>query len=526
MADFLLIANESTPDVFSSISKIACGALIADAVAGLATPSSAPPAGSKPLRVVLDGPLVMDMLNLSTEEHKLYAESLVEMMTAKGVMLAIFDHSVDEMRGSIVSTLKAYSNGDSYGPLAERLRTVTGHRTYAVAVMDTLESRIAKLGITILPSKLYEEQRFRRYFPEERVDQVRNAIGDLHEHVDARIRDSMSVATTARLKGEKRLAESLFDSGTVFVTRNSVLARRANRALSIGRNGPDPRFTIVTDGQIVGVFWFVYGFGSGKSLPYRRLIANCSSAILPKKDVISKIAGKLEGLSPELKTEFEALMTDGRASMCPMRLTAGVVDAIDEQMSLKVLGAMKDELVSPIKERATLAEGRLQERERELLRAHDERRELVSSMQAVAYGAESRLEEREEYFDNQLTQLRFNLSSQGLALEAAESTAAKKATELEQKISIAKAGIARTESKARRTIEASVALITSVPAIVAIVYPDYPNFLFRIVIAALYVASLRFASRSLRRLSAWIVSLMFSSRRSYLHGLEQARIIS
>jgi hypothetical protein len=256
------------------------------------------------------------------------------------------------------------------------------------------------------------------------------------------------------------------------------------------------------------------------------LIANCSSAILPKKDVISKIAGKLEGLSPELKTEFEALMTDGRASMCPMRLTAGVVDAIDEQMSLKVLGAMKEELVSPIKERATLAEGRLKEREQELLRAHDERRELVSSMQAVAYGAESKLEEREEYFNDQLVQLRFNLSSQGLALEAAEATAARKAVELEQKISIAKAGIARAESKARRAIEVSVALITSVPAIVAIIYPSYPNVWLRIVIAVLYVASLRFASRSLRRLSTWIVSLMFSARRSYLHGLEQARIFS
>jgi hypothetical protein len=238
VAEFVLVANDSAPEVFDSISKIAYGSLIADAVAGLATPLSKS-VKSQPLRVVLDGPLIMDLLDLNTSEHNIYAHGLIEMMRAEAVNLAVFDHSVDEMRGTIASTLHAHANRDAYGPLAERLRTTPGHKLYAVNVMDSLEARIKAMGIAILPSKIYEEARFKKYFPDDRVDQVRNSIGDLHEHMDARIRDSMSVATVARLKGEHRLADSVLDAGTVFVTRNTVLARRVNKTLSIGRSAPE-----------------------------------------------------------------------------------------------------------------------------------------------------------------------------------------------------------------------------------------------------------------------------------------------
>jgi hypothetical protein len=341
--------------------------------------------------------------------------------------------------------------------------------------------------------------------------------------VEARIRDALSVATVARLKGEKRFANSLFDAGTVFVTRNSVLARRVNRALSLGRSGPDPRFTIVTDGQIVGILWFVAGFGAIDQLSRRRLIANCSAAILPKREIISRIAGRLEGLSPELKIEFEALMTDRRASLCPMRITSGAVDSIDDELSLKVLSAMKDELVSPMTERIESAENLLKQREKELIQAHDERRDTVLAMQEAVLSTEVRYESKINSFDAQLAQLKFNLESQTKISDDAVAAGKRKAAELEQSILVAKGDLERCEGLARRLIGSVVILLVAVLSVFSIVFPDFNNIYFRLALAAIYIASIKAVIKFLDKITEWIVSILFPSKRSYLLGLEKAR---
>jgi hypothetical protein len=158
VAEFILTTSEAAPEVFNAISQIAYGSLIADAVAGLAVPEQIP-TQNPPLRVVLDSPLLLDILDLNTVEHKAYADGLLSMIKDAGLMVAVFDHSVEEMRGTIDSTLQAFAKKDAFGPLAERLRTTPGHALYARTMMDTLETQIKRLEITILPSRLYEEAR-------------------------------------------------------------------------------------------------------------------------------------------------------------------------------------------------------------------------------------------------------------------------------------------------------------------------------------------------------------------------------
>ncbi|MGS0999360.1 hypothetical protein [Rhodanobacter sp. UC4451_H18] len=524
VAEFVLTANDAAPDVFEEIAKISYGSLIAEAVSGLATPTVRP--AEHNLRVVLDSPLVMDLLDLNTPEHKSYAEGLVDLFISEGVRLAVFDHSVDEIRRSIKSTLGAYARGDAFGPLAQRFKTVAGHKLYAITVMDSLESRIKDLGIAILPSRIYEEARFKKFFPEERVDQVRNAIGDLHEHLDARIRDSMSVAVVARLKGEQRLAASLFEAGTVFVTRNSVLVKRVNRALSVGRGAPDPRFTIVTDGQIAGFFWFVSGFKLSENLSRRRLIANCSSAVLPRKDVISKIANVLEGLSPELKNEFEALMTDKRASLCPMRLTAAGAEHIDGDMSLRVLAAMKEELVVPVIQQVEEAKTRVQERDVEVQRAHAERREMVLAMQEIVQGAEEQLALSQVSFNDQLAQLQFNLETQARVTEGLAKTARDNLENISQKISIEANKLQTNEAGARRILKYGGAVFVGVPSLIAILFPDYQSWPLKIVLAVAFICGMGITAPFVSRVIDRLVEKMFPSQRSYLMGLEQARLVA
>lgn len=414
VAQFTLTCSQTAPEVFTSISSIAYGSLLADAVAGLAVPglSEMP---DPPLRVVLDSPLLLDLLDLNTSAHKAYAEGLIEMFKKAGLRIATFDHMIDEARGSIKATLSAYANKNAYGPLAERFRRSSDHRLYATTVVDSLEDRIQTMGVVILRGEIYEEARYKKYFSDGAADQIRNAIGDVHHQLDRRIRDAKSVALVARLKGENRYAGSVLKAGTIFVTRNSALAKRVSDALSIGKSEPTPRFTIATDGQIAGILWFVLG-SDGAELSRRRLIANCAAALLPRREVVERISTMLSQMEPKLGEEFGILMRDERASLCPMRLTAGEQDLVDEEMSFNVLKAMREELVAPIREEAAES----QERATEVIqRINDDLQQskgVVAALQNVVGVVSEEREEQVSSFNEQLAQL-------GLDLELAEGEA-------------------------------------------------------------------------------------------------------
>lgn len=442
------------------------------------------------------------------------------MVRTAELQIAVFDHSVDEMRETIRSTLKAFSGGVGFGPMAERFRTTSGHALYATTVADSLEAKVKALGFTILPSRLYEEARFKKYFPDERVDQVRNWIGDLHEHLEARIRDAMSVATVARLKGEKRTAESVFYAGTIFVTRNSVLARRVLKALSVGRSEPDPRFTIATDGQLAGVLWFVSGI-TGVELSRKRLIANCSSAVLPKQEVVSRIARMLSGLNDELSEEFSALMKDRRASLCPMRLTSGIVDSIDEEKSLQILQAMKDELVAPVMERVEAAEARAAESEAELARAAIAEKETVLILQDAIQEKEGHREADQVVFNEQIQQLEYELGSARKSIAESEQESQARLEKISNKVASAEAALREREDNARYLIYVLLWIFAIAASLTSILVPKFDSHSLRVILAIVYLASVRWVSAAFDRLARKLVFKMFASDRKYIAGLKE-----
>ncbi|MDE2177673.1 MAG: hypothetical protein KGJ50_05145, partial [Xanthomonadaceae bacterium] len=370
VASFVLAANEKAPDVFEALSSIAFGSLVADAVAGLAEPGIKD-MPDPPLRVVIDGPLILDVLDLNDSSHKAYADGLFGIMREANLRLATFDHIVDEVRESIRSVVKAFQAGNEYGPLGERLRSSKGFSKYAISIADSLEDKIKELDLFILPSDIYERADFKRYFNDASFDSMRNAIGEVHTQIERRIRDTKSVAAVIRLKKDNRHPSSIFQSGTTFLTRNSALFKKVNYVLSLHKSDPDPRFTIVTDSQLGGVLWFSLGASSDSysKLSRHRLIANCATAIVPQREVVHRIADLLEEMDQKLRDEFTVLMRDKRASMCPMRITAGLLDQVDNDSSMRILELMREEIAAPILEQAAVEQERALEERRGLQRA-------------------------------------------------------------------------------------------------------------------------------------------------------------
>jgi hypothetical protein len=376
-ADFVLHLNESSPEAFADLAAIAFGALVADAVSALAIPGQGSrPAGDDALRVVIDGPLLLDALNVNSPEHYDYAIGLLGLFKNAGLRLATFDHILAEMETLIRRTLEHFQAGDAYGPLAAQLRVNDSHRLFATYIANTLEEEVRNLGVAVLRSKIYEEARFANFFPEDREDSLRNALGDVHHQLERRLVDAKSIATVVRLKNERRAPSSVLESGTIFVTRNSVLARKVNSFLASGRSEPEPRYTCLTDGQLAGLLWFIGG-STSIHLSRMRLIANCASAVTPRKDVIAQMSDTLERLNPKHREQFVLLMQDRRASLCPMRHTAGFATGVSDAVAENTLDEMRAVVAEPLVTEARVAAAK----EIELLRVEAERNRAIAEEQ-------------------------------------------------------------------------------------------------------------------------------------------------
>ncbi|MBL0165260.1 MAG: hypothetical protein IPP82_16825 [Xanthomonadales bacterium] len=347
VADFVLKLSESEGDSFDRLASIAYGALLADAVSALAEP---PRANSEDrLRVVIDGPILLDALNLNTESNREYAIGLIDLFKSSGLMLVTFDHVIDEMQRLIERTLESYTRGDAFGPLAARIRSTRGHALYARTVASSLQTHVKDLGVTTLFSDKYLDPPHINFFSTVEEDLLRNALGEVHENLGPRIVDARSIATVIRLKRDNQRSSSALDSGTVFLTRNSALVRRTETYLGRGQSEPRPRFTIMSDGQLASLLWFHNG-SSGSHLSKQRLIANCANAALTRLDVVERMTETLDRLGGDHRAQFEMLMRDKRASLCPMRLTAGYANAITEDGAIAVLDEMRRVVATPFVE--------------------------------------------------------------------------------------------------------------------------------------------------------------------------------
>ncbi|WP_267116602.1 hypothetical protein [Xanthomonas sacchari] len=152
----------------------------------------------------------------------------------------------------------------------------------------------------------------------------------------------------------------------------------------------------------------------GVELSRRRLIANCSAAVLPRRELISRIASTLEGIEPELRQEFETLMADGRASLCIMRLTAGDMDLIDRDKSLALVEEMRKELVAPVIERAETAEARAAEIEKLATVKLEEATQKIQDVQLDVSRIKEEGVRQASEFDLQFAQLRLEIENEKL----------------------------------------------------------------------------------------------------------------
>lgn len=367
-AEFALRAMEKGGDAAELMIKIASGALIAEVVLTLQTPSSIDT--FKNLSIYVDAPLLLDLMDLSSIELKDFAISLFDLIRKAGARLAVFSHTLEEMRGTIMGPLEALSRGDEpFGPLGSRIRLDASHAAYARNVLDSLESEMNSLGIEIEDAEKLKTDETLEWLSTSMEESLRNNVGPLHVGLERRIRDAASISSIMRLRRGDH-PHSISQSGSILVTRNSAVSGYSKTLLVARRIiTKDEVPPAVTDRTLAGYLWFVVGGNVGQ-ITRQKLIANCSFVMSPRNDIVSKVRQYLTELGEEKVEIFSALLLDKRAQRCLVHKTLGFPAAVTLENADALLREVKEAVASDISARAA-------EREAEIVEAHQREREIL-----------------------------------------------------------------------------------------------------------------------------------------------------
>ena len=407
-AEFALRLVETAVEKFNLLTKIASGVLIAEVVLTLQSPSSV--SGLKGVSAVLDGPLILDFLDLSTPELKEFASDLFQMIDKTGMKKIMFQHTVEEVRGTIHAPLESLQRGEEpYGPLGNRILRSTQHAAYARLVHDRLEEILKEKNIEIVDASAFTTAEYLKHCSIEIEESVRNNIGTLHVSLERRARDALSVATVLRLRGERRHPQSITEAVWVFVTRNAAVAQRSRDHLLYKKQiVPYELPPALTDRQFAGILWFAVGGNLGV-LSRKKLIANCAYVVHPRMDIVSKMRQYLSEIDPEKVRLFTALMRDQRAQRTlvhatlgfPALITPGNAEQLLEEIRRSTAAEERmaaqereTELQRGFEERAGLQRAEILEKEAEILRLRNQHNELESAAKSLGRQYNDDIEER------------------------------------------------------------------------------------------------------------------------------------
>lgn len=316
------------------LSRVADGALAAELVLDLQAPKQVTDLSS--VTVVLDTPLLLSLLDLSSRQNHDYAERFVQSIRRVGAKLAAFRHSIEEAEGVLTAVRNGLIFGNAYGPTAERM----GSSTYR-AFFETMIGRVA--------SRLTDEHQFEiihptanhfyQHFTKEDEDKLTESLHfSLLEKRIARERDAQSVAETVRRRGGARIPLHRIDASKfIFLTSNSSLQKQARQFL-IRRNllEKDEFPPVITDRYFSGLLWLLFGGKSSEGLSTAKLLANCANALRLRQDVVQRTKRFLNTLDPIKARHFEALMTSERAAQYMTEITLGDALLVTQENAEKI----------------------------------------------------------------------------------------------------------------------------------------------------------------------------------------------
>lgn len=385
VARFILQIYESNSEQFDFLVSATSGCLVAEVVLDLRSP----PVRGEPLsnlRFAIDSPLILDALELGLDGAAPYAKKLIEQIRQTGARPIVFDCTIEEIQGALRSPLQHYERGqDLYGPLGRKLRNSTAFAAYLRAVIPDVQHLIADLGVEVITISPVERAQRLRFFTEPNESKLAGHLGD-YPTDEARLHDARAIADVLRIRSQRKVS-SIKDAEIIFVTRNARLARLSRKFLIEESLSSDDYFPpCITDRYLAGIMWILSG-GGGGALSRLRLVANCSAATVPRRDIVSRMHRFFEESNPNMVARFEALMTNERAEYFLMERTLGDVTLITPENYEEIYRDIEEVAAERVTEKKNMEIAALQKEYAEKLE------KLTSQLQAEAASYGERLNE-------------------------------------------------------------------------------------------------------------------------------------
>lgn len=482
-AEFALQKMDEGNESAKLLLRMVSGALIAEVVLTLQTPSSGDLLGK--LAVIVDGPLILDFLDLSTPELRDYATDLFDLVNKAGLRRVVFKHTLEEIKGTVQGPLKALQRGEEpFGPLGTRIRTDAQHAAYARAIHDNLEGKLLEIGFHVIDADECASNENLQFCSLATEESLRNNIGPVMFNLERRIRDARSVASVLRLRGQLQRNTSIVGTEWILITRNDAVANRSQGFLEvrqiISRDEVPPA---ITDRRLAGYLWFAVG-GSIGALSRRKLVANCSYVMTPRTDVVSKARQYLNDLDPAKAEVFAALMRDQRAQRCLMRTTLGFPSAVRKDNAEQLLEEVRNSVASEIQAKADAREAEL------AIRQAAQLAELASAHQAEQLAKESSILQLEHDLEEQRRRAESDIQASDIKVN----TLSERLTSIE---SIMKSDIDRRVQMAVRSANNSTTLLKfgigfTYLVLVAAAYWYLPSERSYALVVTLFIALLAF----------------------------------
>lgn len=336
-AGFFLHASDEDPSTFDRIVKIASGAVIFEVLFDVGNPQTDTSFDGQ--AIILDGPICIKALGLNSKEDEEHIGELLGSVSTRGGKLAVFEHTVEEVRSLLSAALKGSHEPWGYGPTVRRIRQDRNAEIVARGVLADVESALRAINVKTVLSNPTTSAAW-ALLPQSKEEEIAQRLA-WYENPDSRLRDAASLAATYRLRGGVRTSpKQVHETRYIFLTENSRLVDVAYGFFSRDPDAP----IAVTDRYLAGYLFVMCGGADDiTGLLKKRVMANCSNAVAPRTDLIEKMAGFVEKLDGAQRTKYTAMMTDGRAARYLTEITFGNTGYLQADNFESVLGEIYEE---------------------------------------------------------------------------------------------------------------------------------------------------------------------------------------
>lgn len=344
IAKFILDENENNTRVFNSIYKIVCGFMLANTI--YIQVENDNKASLKNLNCYLDTPIILNLLELKTDEQNSSAKLLVELLEKKQAKIKCFEHNYKE----VYSIIYAYK--ENIGKYKDKTLEGLDKKNYTYSdverLLDNLKSLLKKKHVEVEEKPNYEEystiideQGLEDYLKEKYKDKIEKKEKVLGPDID-------SISAISRLRKGKYVTK-LEESKAVFVTNNYDLIKYSNLFLNKKEFG-EISYSI-SDIELTTILW-LKTFKTNPDLPRFKLIENARLALEPSnqimerfKDVIEKMKEEelindidvLENLKTNLYYKAELMeKIEGDGDNITNEVVRGIIDKQTENLQLQL----------------------------------------------------------------------------------------------------------------------------------------------------------------------------------------------